>query len=190
MKALALLTLACVLCATPAWAAPVSAPRPAKNVETRIVSDKMTYFADKQQIIFEKDVHVLRPDFELWADRLTVYLKPAPKKDGKDGKEGKTGGMPEGMAAGDVDKLVAEKNVRMKSENRTGTCSKATYTVDNGVMTMEGDPHLTDGENTITGEVVRYFTQENRSEVEGGAKKRVEAVFSSPDKPATVGGKR
>ena len=79
--------------------------------------------------------------------------------------------MPAGMAAGDVDRIVAERNVRMKSENRNGTCAKATYTMDDGVLLMEGDPRLTDGENTVTGETIKYFTEENRSEVMGGSKK-------------------
>ncbi|WP_370809372.1 LptA/OstA family protein [Bilophila wadsworthia] len=119
-------------------------PKPAKNVETRITSDQLTYLAEKQLVIFDKNVHVVRPDIEIWADRITVYLKP-PKGDAQK-KEGEKGGMPAGMAAGDVDRIVAERNVRMKSENRNGTCAKATYTMNDGVLLMEGDPRLTDGE--------------------------------------------
>lgn len=181
----AITALTCALFTASASAAPIAPPKPAKNVETRITSDKMTYLADQQRVLFENNVHVERPDFELWSSRLTVYMKPANKDDDQ-----KKGSLPSGMAAGDVDKIVAEQNVRMKSENRTGTCSRATYTVDDGVLVMDGNPRLTDGENTISGEVIRYFTEENRSEVQGGAKKRVEAVFSSPDKPATVKGGR
>ena len=186
MKTFFLSICTAVLFCASAQAAPLAVPRPDRNVETRITSDKMTYLAEQQKIVFEKDVHVTRPDFELWANKLTVLMKPAQNTE----KQTKKGSLPDGMAAGDVDKLIAEQNVRMKSETRTGTCSKATYTVDNGVLTMEGDPRLTDGENTVTGEIVRYFTEENRSEVQGGSKKRVEAVFSSPNKPATVGGGR
>ena len=179
-----------LLCAAPLWAAPVTPPKPAKNVETSITSDQLTYLAEKQLVIFDKNVHVTRPDFEIWADRITVYLKP-PKDNGQK-QGGEKGGMPAGMAAGDVDRIVAERNVRMKSENRSGTCAKATYAMDNGVLLMEGDPHLTDGENTVTGETIRYFTEENRSEVMGGAKKRVEAVFSGSkgSSPIRPGGNR
>lgn len=162
-----------LLCAAPLKAAPVTPPRPAQNVETRITSDQLTYLAEKQLVVFDKNVHVVRPDMEIWADKITVYLKPPKNKN-----EGEGGSMPGGMAAGDVDKIVAERNVRMKSENRSGTCAKATYTMDNGILLMEGDPSLTDGENTVTGETIRYYTEENRSEVLGGSKKRVEAVFS------------
>ena len=94
------------------------------------------------------------------------------------------------MAAGDVDRIVAERNVRMKSENRNGTCAKAIYTMDDGVLLMEGDPRLTDGENTVTGETIKYFTEENRSEVMGGSKKRVEAVFSGSKNSSPIRGNR
>ena len=182
---LAALTLA-LLCTNPLSAAPI-APKPDKNVETRITSDQLTYTAEKQLVVFDKNVHVVRPDFELWAERITVYLKPP--KDKKAAGEGST--IP-GMSAGDIDRIIAERNVRMKSEaGRSGTCAKATYTLDNGVLLMEGDPRLTDGENTITGETIRYFTEENRSEVMGGSKKRVEAVFSgSKGSPVKTGGNR
>ena len=165
-----------LFCSAPLWAAPVTPPKPAKNVETRITSDQLTYLAEKQLVIFDKNVHVVRPDIEIWADRITVYLKP-PKGDAQK-KEGEKGGMPAGMAAGDVDRIVAERNVRMKSENR------------NGVLLMEGDPRLTDGENTVTGETIKYFTEENRSEVMGGSKKRVEAVFSGSKNSSPIRGNR
>lgn len=163
-----------------ALAAPAgtAAPRPAKDVETRITADKLTYSADKQQAVFESNVHVQRPDFQLWADRLTVHLKPAAKKDTAAAK----GSIPDSMGGGDLDKLVADRNVRMSAEGgRTGTCAKATYTASDGVLRMEGNPRVSDNENTITGEEILYYTQQNRSEVRGG-KKRVEAVFSSPAK--------
>ena len=86
-----------LLCSAPLWAAPVTPPKPAKNVETRITSDQLTYLAEKQLVIFDKNVHVVRPDIEIWADRITVYLKP-PKGDAQK-KEGEKGGMPAGMAA-------------------------------------------------------------------------------------------
>ena len=78
----------------------------------------------------------------------------------------------------------------MKSENRNGTCAKAIYTMDDGVLLMEGDPRLTDGENTVTGETIKYFTEENRSEVMGGSKKRVEAVFSGSKNSSPIRGNR
>lgn len=151
--------------------------RPNTDVETRITADKLTYQAEKRQVVFDGNVHVSRPDFDLRSTRLTVYMKPA-----KAQKNGTSGSAPAGLATGDVDRLVAQGHVVMtEPEGRSGTSDKATYTADDGVLLMEGSPRLTDGENTITGETIRYYTQENRSEVIGG-KKRVEAVFSGSRK--------
>lgn len=46
---------------------------------------------------------------------------------------------------------------------------------------------LREGPNTIQGEVIKLYIEENRSEVIGG-KKRVEAIFITPD--SKPGGKR
>ena len=50
------------------------------------------------------------------------------------------------------------------------------------VCVLEGNPILHDGDNSIRGNVIRYFVDENRSVVEGSPKQRVHAVFSSNDK--------
>lgn len=152
--------------------------KPNTDVETRITANKLTYQAEKRQVVFEGNVHVIRPDFEMRSARLTVYMKP-PEAD----KTARPGTAPAGLATGDVERLVAQGNVVMNEpEGRTGTSDKATYTTADGVLLMEGNPRLADGENTITGETIRYFTEQNRSEVLGGGKKRVEAVFSNTKK--------
>lgn len=51
--------------------------RPDTDVETRITADKLTYQAEKRQVVFEGNVRVNRPDFDLRSARLTVYMKPA-----------------------------------------------------------------------------------------------------------------
>ncbi len=172
------LMAACVT--VPAVAAPAGGNRlkSASNVPTRITSDKMVYEAEKLRVVFSSKVHVQREDFELWADKLTVNFKPAPEKEtpAAPGQEV----MPAGMATGDVDSMVAERNVRMRSGERTGSCGRATYTPDKELIVMESNPRLSDGKNTITGNEIRHYAAENRSEVIGGGQKRVEAVFSAP----------
>ncbi len=161
-----------LLTAVPCLSFAAAAPQIDTKVETRITADNMSYHADRQQVIFINDVHVKRPDFQLWADRLTVYLEATPKT------ETSSKSLHSGLAAGDIEKIVADKNVRISSEDYAGTGSKVTYTVKDGVLQLEGSPKISDGENTITGDVIKYFTKENRSEVLGG-QRRVEAVFSS-----------
>lgn len=148
-----------------------------RDVPTAVKSDRMQYDAKGQVVVFEGTVYVQRPDFEMWAERITLHLK---KKAAKPDKPENAGdGAMGGMDAGEIDRIVAERNVRMKRDNRTGECSKATYTVDNGVMVMEGNPILREGDNTIRGEVITFYTRENRSEVRGSSSSRVQAVFTS-----------
>jgi lipopolysaccharide export system protein LptA len=162
----------------------------AKGIPTRITADGMTYEADAQQVTFTKNVHVIRADFELWSDTLTVFLKPAKKKEtGEEGVPAPVPATADSLAAGDIDHIVAMGNVRMKRDKHSSTSAKATYTMDTALLELEGNPRLTDGENVITGEQVRYFMNENRSEVSGGPKKQVEAVFTTSDKPTREGGR-
>ncbi len=164
-----------------------SAVRPARNdVPTAVKSDRMQYDAKGQVVVFEGTVYVQRPDFEMWADRITLHLKKKAARSGKDnaGGDAAQGGQSgqsgiSGMDAGEIDRIVAERNVRMKRENRTGECEKATYTVDTAVLVMEGNPVLHEGDNSIKGEVITFYTRENRSEVRGSSTKRVQAVFTS-----------
>lgn len=152
----------CALAAEPA----------SKNVPTAVTSERMQYDAGKQRVVFEGNVHVKRPDFEIWSSRLTLHLK---KKDGAAEKKG----TPGGLDAGEVDRIVAEKNVRMEHEGKRGECQTATYTTSDGLLVMEGNPVLYDKENVVKGEKILFYTRENRSEVHGGGSRPVEAVFTS-----------
>lgn len=169
-----------------------SATEVRRDVPTAVKSDRMQYDAKGQVVVFEGDVYVQRPDFEMWAEKITLHLRKKAAKSGKagagqgaeasgtSGASGGTGaGGPGGMDAGEIDRMVAERNVRMKRDTRTGECEKATYTVDNAVLVMEGNPVLHEGENSIKGDIITFYTRENRSEVRGTSTKRVQAVFTS-----------
>lgn len=160
--------LLCCTCGT-AFAAP-AAP---KKVPTTIVSGRMEYDANAQTVVFIDKVHVTRPDFELWADRMTVYLENSGDAGGAEG------GAAQGMEGGDINRIVAEKNVRLKSEDREGTCDKATYYAKEDKFVMEGSPRLWDNkQSTITGGTVVHYLGTNKSEVLNNAG----ITFYAPDK--------
>lgn len=142
-----------------------------KKVPTTIVSGRMEYDANAQTVVFLGNVHVTRPDFELWADKMTVYLQNS--------GNGGDGALTQGMEGGDIDRIVAEKNVRMKSEDREGTCNKATYYSKEDKFVMEGSPRLWDNkQSTITGGTVVHYLGTNKSEVLNNAG----ITFYAPDK--------
>lgn len=146
-----------------------------REVPTDVTAMRMSYDAGKQQVIFEGGVKVVRPDFEMDADRLIIYLKSGPKAAETTEKEDPLAGM----SGGDIDKLVALGNVKMRKDGRTGDCGKATYHLDRELLVMEQNPVLRDGENSIRGQVINFYVGENRSEVLGGKGEPVRATFKS-----------
>jgi lipopolysaccharide export system protein LptA len=140
---------------------------------TRILSEKMTYDSAQNQVVFEGKVHVTRPDMEIWSEILTIVLDNSEKKN----TPSSSGNALSVEGGGNVERIIAEKNVRIKQENKSGTCGKATYFVNAGKIIMEQGPVLVDGENRIKGRVIEYYTETGRSKVIGD----VDFQFSTED---------
>ena len=168
--------LCCVICAALLpYSDAVAAEGPeSKKLPTAIKADRMEYNADGQTVVFNGNVYVKRPDFELWSAKLTVYLDKSAKKP----NETEEAAGAAGMQAGDIDRIVAEKDVRMKSNDKEGSCQKATYYAKMDKFVMEGNPLLKDKDkNNITGTVITHFLKANRSEVQSP-----KAIFFTQDK--------
>ncbi|GAB6058860.1 lipopolysaccharide transport periplasmic protein LptA [Desulfonatronum parangueonense] len=145
------------------------------QVPVKILSDHMEYVQENNTVVFKGSVHVDREDFQIWSDKLTVFMAASGEQSGPSlGPDGSQ----------DIEKLLAEGNVRIERENQVGTSGKATYWTKRGVVVMEGNPVLKDGESSISGEVITYHLQDNRGVVEGGQRQRVQAVFMAPAEPA------
>ncbi|MCK9241484.1 LptA/OstA family protein [Desulfocurvus sp.] len=140
------------------------------QVPTKITSEKVRYEQDGRVVIFLGKVFVQRPDMTIRSRKLTVHLAQ--------GASGAAPGRPAGP--GEVERIVAEGDVELEREGRQGTCATATYHVQKGLLVMEGEPRLTDGDNQITGRIIRLYLKDNRSEVEGGPDRQVEAIFMTP----------
>ena len=153
------------------------------KVPTAITSGRMDYDANAQTVRFSGNVHVKRPDFELWSDSMTVYLEGSGKSASKDESSGGSG-IGSGMEAGDINRIVAIGKVRMKSEDKSGTCDKATYYAKEDRFVMEGSPVLKDSkQSTISGGSIVHYFNTNRSEVLNNAG----VVFYAPDKTDAKG---
>ena len=177
MKKHLLALLAALLLSSPAWAAPL--PGGDSNLPVDVTADNMEYSSDKKTVVFHGSVEAVRGEFKMWSDKLTLVLKG---KDSGEEKKDKKGSSKAADAAGDLDRVIAENNVRFQNGTQKGTAEKATFFAQKNILVLEGDPVLQDGENSIRGSVIRYFMNENRSVVEGSSKKRVHAVFSNEKK--------
>ncbi|MFO7728525.1 MAG: LptA/OstA family protein [Desulfonatronovibrio sp.] len=133
---------------------------------TDIVSDKMTYSGQDNIVVFSGNVHVVRPDFELWADELRVFLKEGQMEDDREQQES-------------IEKIVASGKVRIQSEQRQGFSDLLTYYPQTGVARLEENPRLVEDQNSVEGETIILNMKDNTSEVLGGADKRVRVIFHS-----------
>ena len=109
MKKILLALLAACLFSSSAWAAPL--PGGDSGLPVDVTADSMEYSADKNTVVFHGNVEAIRGDFKMWSDKLTLMLK------GKDNKDEKPAKKANSMAnaAGDLDRVIAEKNVRFKN---------------------------------------------------------------------------
>ncbi len=147
--------------------APKSPPAelPREKQPVRVTSDRMVYDEKGGTVSFVDNVTAKHAGLTLTADAVTAYFA-----------EGK-----QGQGVDQIDKIVATGSVRAVRDTTVGTCSTLTYTVADGILRMEGNPVLKDGPNTVTGQVIKFYLKDNRSEVLGGKGGQVEAVFTLPE---------
>lgn len=136
-----------------------------KKAPVKITADRMTYDEKNKVVSFVGNVKARHGKLILDADRLSAFFSSANDK---------------AFSVDSVDRIVANGNVRARKDNTEGSCETVTYHVEKQLLRMEGNPVLKDGPNSIAGEVINFYVRENRSEVVGGSKKRVEAIFLTP----------
>lgn len=151
-------------------------PSVGKDDPVRITSDKMVYSQTENAVVFQGNVHGTQADMAIWANKVTAYFSAKEKKpQGKNAPEKAPGDF------GDkIERIVAEGEVRLVAGKNEGACAQLTYFVADGLLRMEGNPILREGQNTVRGDVIKYYMRESRSEVLSGSQRRVEAIFFSP----------
>jgi len=122
-----------------------------------IKSNELTADNKGKTAVFTGKVTARQGDLTILSDKLTIHYS--------DRKE-------------DVEQVEAEGNVRIVQQNRTGFASRALYDSRAGrIILSGGNPKVTQGANTITGETITYYIDEDRSIVTGGPKERVEMTI-------------
>lgn len=144
---------------------PVKLGVDSSRTPVKITSDRMVYDEAGKVVSFVGNVVAEHGDLTLWANKLSAYLGSETNKK---------------FAADSIERIVAEGDVKVKQGKTEGTCGLLTYSVEKQVLKLERDPQLTDGPNSLTGEVIKFHARENRSEVIGGKGQRVKAIFLTP----------
>jgi lipopolysaccharide export system protein LptA len=137
-----------------------------------IEADRVVYGQKERKLEFVGRVHVQRPDFELWCDTMTVSLSPDSPGEDDQGEQGPDMGI-----GGQVRKIVAQNNVRLKMDQRTATSDRAEFYTQEAKIVLLDNVVLQDKRNTVHGHQVTFWLDEDRSEIEGTEDSRVRAVF-------------
>jgi lipopolysaccharide export system protein LptA len=89
----------------------------------------------------------------------------------------------------DISKVEALGNVRIVQGNRQGFSGRAKFDNQAGTIVMEDNPKVRQGSDTVSGKVITFYLNEDKSIVTGGSDHRVEAVINPKGAGINVGSK-
>ncbi|HSB07613.1 MAG TPA: lipopolysaccharide transport periplasmic protein LptA [Thermodesulfobacteriota bacterium] len=132
-----------------------SPPEEIKLVDTAqpidITSDTVETYTKENLILFKGNVTARQKDMVIYADSLEAVIL-----------EGGKG----------IEKVIAGGNVKIQQGLRVANCEKAVfYNLDKRVI-LTGDPKVSEGDNTVSGEEIVFDIEQNRIEVKGGTSGR------------------
>jgi lipopolysaccharide export system protein LptA len=152
MKNILAFILTVVLACAPAPASAAEAKtnirKDRSNLPITIKSDHLSADNRGKTAVFTGKVVAKQGDVTIFADKLTINY---------------------GDQKGEVEKVEADGNVRIIQENSIGVASHAVYDSRAGRMTLTGNPRVMQGKDTLTGEIITYYVDEDRSVVTGDA---------------------
>lgn len=162
-----ILSVLLCLAAFPAIAGPAGRPhKDRSSLPITIKSNELTADNKGKTAVFSGKVVARQADITIYADKVTINY---------------------GAAKGEVEQIEANGSVRIVQENRTGIADHAVYNSSQGLIVLTGSPKVMQGSDTITGEKITYYIDEDRSMVTGGAGKRVEAIIQPPSRKGNAG---
>jgi lipopolysaccharide export system protein LptA len=107
---------------------------------TVITSERLTFDYVKRYALFEENVVVTDPEMKILADKMTVEFD--------ENNRAKT--------------VTADGQVYLIQADKKSKSDKATYDVATGEIVLTGHPQVTRGRDTLTGETITFWRNENR----------------------------
>ncbi len=130
----------------------------AKKAPLTIKSDRMEVIEKQNIVVFSGHVVAKKKDLTIYADRLIVYYTPKGKKR-------------------EIKKIVALGHVKIKRGEWLAHAGKAVYFKEQERIVLEDNPQVWQGENTIRGDRIIYYLNENRSIAEAAPGHKAEVVI-------------
>lgn len=157
MRRFAAILLIVMFWAVPGLAAsPSDTPLTGSREPIEITSDRLDADDNARLMMFIGNAVAKQGDTTIHADRLTVRYAG----------EG-----------GDVDRVVAEGNVRIVQGGRVATSRRADFFRDQERILLTGEPQVTEKGSTVKGHQITLFMKERRAVVQASQNGRVNAVF-------------
>ncbi|MBI5287295.1 MAG: lipopolysaccharide transport periplasmic protein LptA, partial [Deltaproteobacteria bacterium] len=122
-----------------------------------ITSNTMEAIKKERLVIFKGKVVAQQKEFTVYSDELYVYYNEGEKED--------------------IREIIAVGNVKMTQLDRVATGDRAVYYSGERRIVLTGNPQVQQGSDTVRGEKVIVFLDEDKSFVEGTEKNRVKAVI-------------
>jgi lipopolysaccharide export system protein LptA len=152
--------LLCLVCAGTLFA--VEEAKDARaNQPIQIKSNELVTDSTARTATFIGKVVARQGDVTIYCDRLVISHSEKAKE---------------------VDKVEAFGNVRIVQGNRIGQSAHALYENVTGKITLDGNPKVFQGDDVVTGKIITYFVNEQKSIVTGSPDARVEAVIHPKSK--------
>jgi lipopolysaccharide export system protein LptA len=162
--------------------APIVKSPKAQEDQIRVNADNLVSNADDSYAEFAGNVKVTQGKTIITSDKLRIYYHSENAGDSQVDVAGKE----------TIKKILAVGNVTIRAEDRVAVTPRAEYDAATGIITLSGEgSKVTSGNNTVTGKKITLYRDDDRVTVEGGPKKRVEAVFYPGQKGLDItGGKK
>lgn len=136
--------------------------------QIRVNADHLVSNADDSYAEFAGNVKVTQGKTIITSDKLRIYYTSDDSDKSKDAVTGQDS----------IKRILAIGNVTIRSEDRVAVTPRAEYDAATGIIILSGEgSKVTSGNNTVTGKKITLYRNDDRVTVEGGPKKRVEAVF-------------
>jgi len=121
-----------------------------------ITADWMEVDQTKNTVTYKGRVVTIQADMTMRSETLIAYFDPESKQ---------------------MKQIVSEGKVNVTQGDRIATGEKAVFDDKSKTVTLTGSPVMRQGNNQISGVKVIYFTEQDRSVVEGDKNVRVQATI-------------
>lgn len=134
-------------------------------VPINITSDRLEVLGDQNIIMFEGNVAARQGDMSIYSDRMTVYYGDH------------TRNTPTRFSEGKIHKIVAEGHVKIVKDDRVGSAERAVFCNEDQKLILTGNPRVWQGKNLVKGDEITFYFKENRTKIERGQNRKVEATI-------------